>query len=71
VISVAYGPLSRYLAVGTQGGVVGIWKFVGPARDVSGTRSATFPTSGDDWELQVRECICVISCVCVCMCMCV
>ena len=51
VISVAFGPLDRHLAVGTQGGCIGIWKFVGGARDISGSRSVTLPTSNDDWEL--------------------
>ena len=54
VISVAFGPLDRYLAVGTQGGVIGIWKFTGSARDVSGSRTQTIATSADDWELHYK-----------------
>ena len=54
VISVAFGPLNRYLAVGTQGGVVGIWRFTGPSRDVSGSRNVTIPTSAEDWELHYK-----------------
>eukprot|EP00605_Chrysophyceae_sp_TOSAG23-4_P001489 GSChrysophyteH1.ASY1.ANO1.1626.1 assembled CDS len=54
VISVAFGPLNRYLAVGTQGGVIGIWRFTGPSRDVSGSRSATIATSAEDWELHYK-----------------
>jgi intraflagellar transport protein 140 len=54
VISVAFSPLNRYLAVGTQGGVIGIWRFTGPSRDVSGSRSVTIPTSADDWELHYK-----------------
>ncbi len=51
VISVAFGPLDRYLAVGTQDGVIAIWKFNGPIRDVRGSRSTVPPTSSSDWEL--------------------
>lgn len=34
VVCVSFGPLDRYLAVGTQMGVVAMWKFNGPLRDV-------------------------------------
>jgi WD40 repeat protein len=34
VVCVSFGPLDRYLAVGTQMGVVAMWKFNGPIRDV-------------------------------------
>ncbi len=51
VISVAFGPLDRHLCIGTQGGCVGIWKFTGPSRDVSGSRTATVATSAEDWSL--------------------
>ena len=51
VISVAFGPLDRHLCIGTQGGCIGIWKFTGPSRDVSGSRTATLATSAEDWSL--------------------
>ena len=51
VITVAFGPLDRYLAVGTQGGIIGMWRYTGPSRDVSGSRSVTIATTSADWEL--------------------
>lgn len=51
VITVAFGPLDRYLAVGTQGGIIGMWRYTGPSRDVSGSRAATIATTSADWEL--------------------
>jgi intraflagellar transport protein 140 len=52
VVTVVFGPLDRYLAVGTQGGVVAVWKFNGPIRDVSGARSTVIATSSSDWEVR-------------------
>ena len=51
VITVAFGPLDRYLAIGTQGGIIGMWRYTGPSRDVSGSRTATLATTASDWEL--------------------
>ena len=51
VLTVSFGPLDRYLAIGTQGGVIGMWRYTGPSRDVSGSRSATIATTSADWEL--------------------
>lgn len=49
VTCVAFNPVDRYLAVGTFGGVVAIWKFVGALRDLGGTGSVA--TSPQDWEV--------------------
>ncbi len=52
VVAVAFSPIDRYLAIGTKGGVIAIWKFTGQPRDVSlkGGHIAT-PTSQGDWVL--------------------
>lgn len=47
---VAFNPTDRYLAVGTFAGVVAIWKFVGPIRDLSGS-SPPIISSAQDWEV--------------------
>ena len=51
VSCVAFNPIDRYLAVGTQSGLVAIWKFTGSLRDVSGVRSAVVPSVSTDWEV--------------------
>ena len=51
IISVAFGPLDRYLAIGTQGGLVAVWRFNGPIRDVGLGRSSVVPTATTDWEV--------------------
>jgi intraflagellar transport protein 140 len=57
VATVAFGPLDRYLAVGTEMGLVAVWKYNGPLRDVSGARSTVLATSASDWEVCVRVCV--------------
>lgn len=37
--------------MGTQCGVVAIWKYNGPIRDVSGSRTAVMPTAATQWEV--------------------
>lgn len=54
VVTCAFSPLDRYLAVGTEAGVVALWKFNGPQRDVSGARSTVIPTSSSDWTVRQR-----------------
>jgi intraflagellar transport protein 140 len=55
IIAVAFGPLDRYLAVGTEKGVVAIWRYNGPIRDVtSNAKAPVASTSASDWELQYK-----------------
>ena len=51
VVCLAFGPLDRYLAVGTHCGVVAVWKYNGPIRDVSGSRAAVTATAASHWEV--------------------
>ena len=51
VVCLAFGPLDRYLAVGTHCGVVAVWKYNGPIRDVSGSRAGVTPTAASHWEV--------------------
>jgi WD40 repeat protein len=53
VISVAFSHVDRYLAVGTQMGLVVVWKYVGPPRDVTGGRSSVVATTASDWEVRL------------------
>lgn len=54
VVHVAFSPVDRYLAVGTQMGIVAIWKFTGNPRDVSLSRHNTVATVAGDWEMSFR-----------------
>jgi len=58
VVCVTFSPVDRYLAVGTQLGIVAVWKFSGQARDVhaqaGGKAVPPTPTSPADWELLFR-----------------
>jgi intraflagellar transport protein 140 len=56
VVCLAFGPLDRYLAVGTHCGIVAVWKFNGPIRDVSGSRAAVTPTTASHWEVATLHC---------------
>lgn len=64
IVSVAFNPIDRYLACGTQGGIITIWKYVGglkPAADSvtseernehNGRRSPSAGSGGSsNWEL--------------------
>jgi intraflagellar transport protein 140 len=51
VVCLSFGPLDRYLAVGTHCGIVAVWKYNGPIRDVSGSRAAVTPTAASHWEV--------------------
>ena len=46
VVCVAFSPVDRYLAVGTQMGIVAVWKFTGQSRDVSGSGGAAAQQQG-------------------------
>lgn len=54
VTAVAFGPLDRYLAVGTERGVFAVWRFNGPIRDVRGKTTTVAATSSSDWELYYK-----------------
>jgi intraflagellar transport protein 140 len=54
VVCLSFGPLDRYLAVGTHCGLVVIFKYNGPIRDVSGSRAAVTPTAAHNWELHYK-----------------
>ena len=54
VTAVAFGPLDRYLAVGTERGVFAVWRFNGPIRDVRGKATSVTATSSSDWELYYK-----------------
>lgn len=47
---VAFSPADRYLAVGTFAGIVAMWKFSGPLRDIWNNCT---PTSAQDWEVSL------------------
>jgi hypothetical protein len=34
IVTVSFSPLDRYLAIGTRGGVLAIWRFIGASRDL-------------------------------------
>ena len=51
VISVAFGPWTGTCVSAHKGGCIGIWKFTGPSRDLSGSRTNTLATSAEDWSL--------------------
>lgn len=53
VVCLSFGPLDRYLAVGTHCGVVAVWKYNGPIRDVSGSRAAVTATAASHWEVKI------------------
>jgi intraflagellar transport protein 140 len=53
VVCVAFGALDRYIAAGTQQGVVAIWSYVGPIRDL-GSRTNLVSSSPSDWEFQYK-----------------
>ena len=58
VVCLAFSPVDRYLGVGTQMGIVAIWKFTGQPRDVtqqSGKQSHAVPTVAADWEVRKKE----------------
>lgn len=53
VACVAYSPIDRYLAVGTQMGLVAIWRFIGNVRDFGDNEKAMVaPTAAVDWEVK-------------------
>lgn len=52
VTRVAFGPIDRCLAVGTQAGLVAVWKFNGEPRDLVASNKDNIPsTSSSDWEV--------------------
>lgn len=55
VVCVTFSPVDRYLAVGTQLGIVAVWKFTGQARDVSQSNAKqqqmAVSTAAADWEV--------------------
>ena len=56
VISVAFGPLDRHLCIGTQGGCIGIWKFTGPSRDLSGVVQTRLRPAQRTGACYIRQC---------------
>lgn len=50
VVSTAFSSIDRYLAVGTQSGIVAIWKYIGGYRDLSNNKVPS-ATSTNDWEV--------------------
>jgi intraflagellar transport protein 140 len=46
---VAFNPVDRYLSVGTFAGIIAIWKFIGPIREVNTPNP--YLTSPQDWEV--------------------
>ncbi len=52
VCCVAFSPVDRYLAVGTQQGTVAVWKFNGVLRDLGASNKGTVASSASsDWEV--------------------
>jgi WD40 repeat protein len=61
VSCVSFSPIDRFLAAGTQLGLVAIWKFLGPPRDVSSSKVSTIVTTAAiDWEVIQNNFICFI-----------
>lgn len=55
VSCVSFSPIDSYLGVGTRLGLVAVWKFVGPLRDINLLRGSPPSTSSSDWELVFRS----------------
>ena len=54
VVCVTFSPVDRYLAVGTQLGIVAVWKFTGQLRDVSPSAGKNVAaTAANDWEVRI------------------
>lgn len=52
VVCVTFSPVDRYLAVGTQLGIVAVWRFTGQPRDVvQAPGKAVTTTAASDWEV--------------------
>lgn len=62
VVCVTFSPVDRYLAVGTQLGIVAVWKFTGQARDVSqsSAKQQAVSTAAGDWEV-CASCLLIVS----------
>lgn len=55
VLTMAFSPIDRYLAVGTRGGLLVIWRYIGPVRDLRGsTDGKVAASSPSDWELHYK-----------------
>lgn len=54
VSSVSFSPIDSYLAVGTRQGLIIVWKFSGPLRELQSNRAPVPATSSSDWELVFR-----------------
>jgi len=49
VVCVSFSPIDRYLAMGTQAGIVGVWKFIGTGRNVRDSKVQA--STANDWEV--------------------
>jgi hypothetical protein len=66
VVCVTFSPVDRYLAVGTQLGIVAIWRFTGQPRDVSQSAGKMVTTTAaSDWEVRDELCCGASFCVSV------
>jgi intraflagellar transport protein 140 len=72
VVCVTFSPVDRYLAVGTQLGIVAVWKFTGQLRDVTpGAGKTTTATAASDWEVRIsRVCKLLMYVCCLCPLLC-
>lgn len=51
ISQLAFNPVDRNLAVGTQMGIVAIWKYNGLIRDLDASKGPIPATSANDWEV--------------------
>jgi intraflagellar transport protein 140 len=52
ISQLAFNPVDRNLAVGTQMGIVAMWKFSGLIRDLDASKGPVAGTSAGDWEVR-------------------
>lgn len=55
LLCVSFSPVDRYLAIGTEHGLIVMWRFIGQARDFGSSHTGNIAaTVSSDWELIFR-----------------